>query len=244
MVDAIDSKSIDGNIMRVQFSPWAPEKMKKTKHTTENFEIEGGQALKGSITTNTSKNGSVGLLCAALINQGQTTLHGISRIEEVYRMIEILESLGVKIEWIGAQSLVITPPDQYQLDHLNKEAALKTRSIIMLAGPLLHQLKKFSLPHAQGCKLGKRTISAHIYGLEELGAKIKVTNENYELSYQKLKPAEIIMYESSDTACENLLTATALIPGQTTIKFASSNYMVQEVCFFLEKLGEIGRAHV
>jgi UDP-N-acetylglucosamine 1-carboxyvinyltransferase len=80
-------------------------------------------------------------------------------------------------------------------------------------------------------------VSAHIYALEEMGVKVKVTNQNYELSYQKLKPAEIIMYESGDTACENILTAAALIPGKTTIKFASSNYMVQEICFFLEKLG-------
>ena len=203
----------------------------------DNFEIEGGRKLHGSITTNTSKNGSVGLLCASLINEGKTTLHGISRIEEVYRVIEVLESIGVKIKWIGAQSLEIKPPRQYQMDNLNKEAAIKTRSIIMFAGPLLSQLKSFSLPHAQGCRLGKRTVSAHIYALEELGVKVRVTNQDYKLSYAKLEPAEIIMYESSDTACENILTAAALIPGQTTIKFASSNYMVQEVCFFLEKLG-------
>lgn len=211
--------------------------MKKERYTTDNFEIEGGRKLHGSISTNTSKNGSVGLLCASLINAGKTTLHGISRIEEVYRVIEVLESIGVKIKWIGTQSLEIIPPKKYKINNLNRNAAIKTRSIINFAGPLLHHLKSFSLPHAQGCKLGKRTVSAHIYGLEELGVKIKVTNQNYKLSREKLKPTEIIMYESGDTACENILTAAALIPGKTTIKFASSNYMVQEICFFLEKLG-------
>ncbi len=210
------------------------------KNGVENFEIEGGHKLHGSISTNTSKNGSVGLLCASLLNKGITTLHGISNIEEVYRVIEVLESIGVKIEWIGKQSLRITPPKVFKMESLDKVAAIKTRSIIMFAGPLIHHLKSFSLPHAQGCKLGKRTVSAHIYGLEELGIKTKVTNQNYELSKgnnQKLKPTEIVMYESGDTACENILTAASLIPGKTTIKFASSNYMVQEVCFFLEKLG-------
>ena len=211
--------------------------MKKIENNKNNFEIEGGGKLHGSIATNTSKNGSVGLLCASLINGGKTTLHGISRIEEVYRVIEVLESIGVKIKWIGAQSLEIKPPRQYQMDNLNKEAAIKTRSIIMLAGPLLRQLKSFSLPHAQGCRLGKRTVSAHIYALEELGVKVQVTNQDYKLSYAKLEPTEIIMYESSDTACENILMAAAFIVGKITIKFASSNYMVQEVCFFLEKLG-------
>jgi UDP-N-acetylglucosamine 1-carboxyvinyltransferase len=70
-----------------------------------------------------------------------------------------------------------------------------------------------------------------------MGVKIKVTNQNYEIDASKLKTSKIIMYESGDTACENILTAAALIPGQTTIKFATANYMVQEICFFLEHLG-------
>ena len=211
--------------------------MKKERHLIENFEIEGGRKLYGSISTNTSKNGSVGLLCASLLNKGKTTLHGISRIEEVYRIIEVLESIGVKTKWIGSQSIEIIPPKVLNLQKLDKNAALKTRSIIMFAGPLIHRLNSFSLPHAQGCKLGKRTVSAHIFGLEELGVKIKVTNNSYEFKHTKLKPSTVIMYESSDTACENLLTAAACIPGKSIIKFAASNYMVQEVGFFLQKLG-------
>ncbi len=209
----------------------------KKNNKTINFEIEGGHKLHGSISTNASKNGSVGLLCASLLNKGKTTLHNIARIEEVYRVIEVLESIGVKIKWIGDQSLIITPPQKFKIENLDAGSAIKTRSIIMFAGPLLHHLQKFSLPHAQGCKLGKRTVSAHIFGLEEMGVKIKVTNQNYEIDANKLKPAKIIMYESGDTACENLLTAAALIPGKTTIKFATANYMVQEICFFLEHLG-------
>ncbi|MBP6883821.1 MAG: UDP-N-acetylglucosamine 1-carboxyvinyltransferase [Candidatus Pacebacteria bacterium] len=211
--------------------------MKKSNGNNNNFEIEGGRKLSGSITTNTSKNGSVGLLCASLLNKGKTTLHGISRIEEVYRVMEVMESIGVKLKWTGPQTLEITPPAEFKMETLDKEGAIKTRSIIMFAGPLIHHLKSFSLPHAQGCKLGKRTVSAHIYGLEEMGIRVKVTNQNYEISHKKMRPTELVMYESGDTACENLLTAAALIPGKTTIKFATSNYMVQEVCFFLEKLG-------
>lgn len=209
----------------------------KKKYKSDNFEIEGGKKLHGSISTNASKNGSVGLLCASLLNKGITILHGISRIEEVYRVIEVLESIGVKIKWVGKQSLEITPPKNFKMKNLDKEAAIKTRSIIMFAGPLIHHLKSFSLPHAQGCKLGKRTVSAHIYGLEELGVKTRVTNQDYNISYKKLKPGQVVMYESSDTACENILFAASMIEGETTIKFAASNYMVQEICFFLQKLG-------
>ena len=215
------------------------QEIEEKNHTSkiENFEIEGGRKIAGTIRTNASKNGSVGLLCASLLNRDKTTLHGISRIEEVFRMIEVLQSIGVKIKWIAPHSVEVRVPEKFELTKLNRDSALKTRSIVMIAGPLIHYLKSFYLPHAQGCHLGKRTIAAHIYGLEELGVEVKVTNQKYTFSRNKLKPGKIIMYESGDTACENLLMAAALIPRKTTIKFASSNYQVQEICFFLEKLG-------
>jgi UDP-N-acetylglucosamine 1-carboxyvinyltransferase len=210
---------------------------KNTKYNSIDFEVNGGRKLSGSITTNFSKNGSVGLLCASLLNRGKTTLHGIARIEEVYRVIEILESIGVTVKWIKNNSLIITPPKTFNLKNINIESAIKTRSIIMTIGPLIHYLKSFSIPHASGCNLGKRTISAHTYALSELGVKIKTTNNSYDITHTKLKPRNIVMYEAGDTACENILTACALIPGITTIRFASANYMVQEICFFLESLG-------
>ena len=211
--------------------------MDKNSCNTIDFEVHGGRKLHGSITTNFSKNGSVGLLCASLLNKGITTLHGVARIEEVYRVIEIIESIGVKVEWSGQNTVIITPPKIFKIDKINVESAIKTRSVIMLLGPLIHFLPKFSLPHAQGCKLGKRTVAAHMYALEDLGVKIKTTSQDYEVSVGKLKPANIVMYEAGNTACENILTAAALVPGKTTIRFTSANYMVQEVCFFLEKLG-------
>jgi UDP-N-acetylglucosamine 1-carboxyvinyltransferase len=201
------------------------------------FQVTGGKKLHGSIETNFSKNGSVGLLCASLLNSGTTTLHGIARIEEVYRVIEILDSIGVKVKWLDNHTVKITPPKVFNLKNINKESAVKTRSIVMLIGPLIHKMKSFSIPHAHGCSLGKRTIAAHIYALEDLGVKIKTTDNDYQVTVKKLKPAEITMYETGETACENALFASALIPGITTISFMSNNYMVQEVCFFLEKMG-------
>lgn len=201
------------------------------------FEVNGGKKLSGNIKTNFSKNGSVGLLCASLLNSGKTTLHGIARIEEVYRVIEILESIGVTVRWTDQNTLTIVPPKKFNLENINIESAIKTRSVVMLIGPLIHKLSSFSLPHPHGCNLGKRTIAAHIFALENLGVNIKTTAKNYEISKRKLKVGEIVMYESGDTACENILTASALIPGITKINFASANYMVQEVCFFLETLG-------
>lgn len=201
--------------------------------------IEGGHKLHGTVVTKTSKNGAMGLLAASLLNKGKTTLRRVPRIEEVFRMIEVFESIGVRVRWTGTENndLEIIPPKDFDLEHINKEAAEKTRSIIMLIGPLVHHLKKFHLPQAGGCKLGSRTVKPHLFALEKLGVEIKTTETEYEVKNHGLAPAEIILYESGDTVTENTIIAAAGIPGTTVIKYASANYMGQEVCFFLEKLG-------
>lgn len=203
-----------------------------------NVEIEGGNELKGSIETNTSKNGAVGLLCASLLNRGKTTLRRMPRIEEVHRIIEVLESIGVSVVWQGSD-IVITPPKKFALEKIDQEAAAKTRSIIMFIGPLIHHLKNFSLPQSGGCKLGSRTVRPHFFALEHFGVDIKTTETDFVVTSQELKrkDRDIVLYESGDTVTENALLAAALAPGVTTIKYASANYMVQEVCAFLEVCG-------
>jgi len=204
-----------------------------------NFRIEGGRPLSGDITIKTSKNGAMGLLCAALLNRNKTVLQSVPKIEEVNRMIEVFQSIGVGVKWTGASGndLEIKPPEKFDLKNLNAESAEKTRSIVMLIAPLLHALPKFRLPQPGGCRLGSRTVKPHLYALEKLGVNITTKEKYYEVQAAKLKPAEIILYESSDTASESAIMAAALIPGRTVIKYASANYMVQEVCFFLEKCG-------
>ncbi|MCA9362952.1 UDP-N-acetylglucosamine 1-carboxyvinyltransferase [Candidatus Kaiserbacteria bacterium] len=203
---------------------------------TVNVRITGGKKLSGTIETNTSKNGAVGLLCASLLNQGTTTLHRMPRIEEVHRIVEVLESIGVKVDWHGS-SINITPPKKFDLAKIDREAAERTRSIVMFIGPLIHKLNKFSLPQSGGCKLGSRTVRPHFYALEEFGVDIKTTDDSYEVSVKHKTPAEIILYESGDTVTENAVLAAALNVGTTTIKYASANYMVQELCVFLQQLG-------
>jgi len=201
-----------------------------------NLKITGGKTLKGSIRTNTSKNGAVVLLCASLLNRGTTTLRRMPKIEEVYRLIEVLESIGVKIEWSDSD-VIITPPKKFKLNKINKEAARRTRSIVMFIGPLIRHLNSFSLPQSGGCKLGSRTVRPHFFALEHFGVDIKVTNDEYKVKISPKCPEEVILYESGDTVTENILMAAALAPCTTTIKYASANYMVQELCVFLKRLG-------
>ena len=204
---------------------------------TINFEIEGGRSLSGSVKMNTAKNSAVGLLCASLLNKGVTTLRNMPRIEEVERLVEVLRSIDVSVTWRG-EDLIIKRPKVFSLKTLDRTAAIRTRSIIMFIGPLIHFFKDFYLPQAGGCKLGSRTVRPHFYALENFGVEVKTTKNRFEIKVaDKLKPAEVVLYEAGDTVTENALMATALIKGRTTIKFASANYQVQDLCFFLEKLG-------
>ena len=107
-----------------------------------NFIIEGGNPLSGKVETSRSKNGAVALLAASLLNKGRTTLHSVPKIEEVNRLIEVLVSIGVGVEWRGP-SLVITPSEKIDVGLINQEAATKTRSILMFIGPLIHLFKDF-----------------------------------------------------------------------------------------------------
>ena len=111
---------------------------------TVRLEIVGGRKLSGSITTATSKNGAVGLLCASLLNRGKTTLRQMPRIEEVHRIIEVLESIGVKVAWNGSD-VTIQPPEKLDLKNINEVAAKKTRALVMMIGALMHRYPEFCL---------------------------------------------------------------------------------------------------
>lgn len=203
-----------------------------------NFLINGGRELKGEIEVKTSKNAAVGLLCASLLNQGKTTLRRVARIEEVNRIIEVLESIGVKCRWLENNDLEITPPKNLKLDEMDIEAAMKTRTVIMFLGPLLHQYSKFNLPFAGGCNLGARTVEPHMTGLAPFGLHVVATTDKYlATSHKKDVDHAIVLTERGDTVTENVVMAAALYDGEVTIRNASPNYMVQDVCFFLQKLG-------
>lgn len=203
------------------------------------FRINGGNKLSGEIEVKTSKNAAVGLLCASLLNHGTTTIRRIARIEEVYRIIEVLQSIGVKVRWLNDKNdLEITPPARLKLQNMDIKAAKRTRSIIMFLGPLLHQYKEFNLPFAGGCNLGTRTVEPHMTGLAPFGLKIDATSDYYRATVnEKNIDHAILLTERGDTTTENVIMAAALYDGEVTIRNASPNYMVQDVCFFLQKLG-------
>ena len=203
-----------------------------------NFRVNGGRQLSGEIRVKTSKNAAVGLLCASLLNHGKTTLRKVARIEEVNRIIEVFNSIGVKTRWLEGNDLEITPPARLKLDEMDVEAAKRTRTVLMLLGPLLHQYDDFRLPFAGGCNLGKRTVEPHLVGLAAFGLDVEAETEYYHATVNvKSGDRTILLTERGDTTTENVIMAAALSPDTTIIRNASPNYMVQDVCFYLQKLG-------
>ena len=202
--------------------------------------VTGPTTLSGSIDVKSSKNAGVALLAASLLNKGRTTLRKVARIEEVNRLLEVLTSIGVKCTWLNEDNdLELIPPDEFDLGAIDVAAARRTRSIIMFLGPLLHRLDAFELPYAGGCDLGTRTVEPHMAALRPFGLEVKATEGSYHATVSRdVSPRRpIVLTERGDTVTENALLAAALDPGVTVIRNASPNSMVQDLCFFLEKLG-------
>ncbi len=205
----------------------------------QHLRIVGGRKLTGEIDVKTSKNAAVALLCAALLNRGRTTLRNLARIEEVNRIVEVLTSIGMRVRWLAdSNDLEIVPPATLELDRIDVEAARRTRTVIMFLGPLLHDHPTFQLPYAGGCDLGTRTVEPHMAALRHFGLQVSATHGFYEIQASPQPPDRpIVLTERGDTVTENVLLAAARIPGITVIRNASPNYMVQDLCFFLQRLG-------
>lgn len=209
-----------------------------SKH--QHLRVIGGEPLSGSISVNSSKNAAVALLCASLLNRGTTTLRNVARIVEVERIIAVLRSIGASAEWSADErDVTIKVPDNLDMSAIDADAARRTRSVIMFFGPLLARLAEFELPYAGGCDLGIRTIEPHLIALRPFGLEVTATSGTYHAVATPIKnqDLQVILTERGDTVTENAIMAAARHDGVTVIRNASPNYMVQDLCFYLELLG-------
>ncbi|MGF6834371.1 UDP-N-acetylglucosamine 1-carboxyvinyltransferase [Paenarthrobacter sp. TE4293] len=213
--------------------------VKVGKPQMTHLRVEGGRTLSGDVDVNSSKNAGVALLCASLINRGTTTLRRLARIEEVNRIVEVLTSIGVECTWLNGSDLRIRRPDVLDLGSMDVDAARRTRSVIMLLGPLLDETNEYLLPYAGGCDLGTRTVEPHMQALRQFGLEVEAKSGFYSVT---APPADdhdrsFVLTERGDTVTENAIMAAAHREGTTVIRNASPNYMVQDLCFYLQGLG-------
>jgi UDP-N-acetylglucosamine 1-carboxyvinyltransferase len=201
------------------------------------FIINGGKKLSGELKVNTAKNSAVALLCASLMLKGKTVLKDMPRLQEVDRILEILISIGVKAKWTGEHELALDTSAELKMEKINHAASEATRSSLLLLGALAGRERSYKLYKSGGCKLGRRTVRPHLYALGKFGVRVDSMEKFYDVKNLTLKSADVVMYESGDTPTENAIMAAVLAPGRSVIKFASSNYMVQDLCYFLNSAG-------
>ncbi len=205
----------------------------------EKFIVLGGRALKGEIETRGSKNAATPLLAACLLTEETCEIDNLPLIEDVFRIIEILQSLGAETEWMGERKLRVRAKD-IDPEKIDQEKICQLRSSILILGALVARFGNFKFAHPGGCLIGSRPLETHFEALKELGVSIEEKENFYFVRKDWLKVEKnkkIVLREFSVTATENVLLATSLFPGKISLRIAAAEPHVQELCFFLEKMG-------
>lgn len=204
----------------------------------DNFIIHGEKPLKGEVSLRGSKNAATPILAATLLTNQPCIIDNLPLIEDVYRMLEILESLGSKITWLGKRKIQIQTKE-IDVHHMKEAIVRKLRSSILLLGPLLAHVGKFDFPTPGGCIIGARPLDTHFDAFRNIGVKIKTKDEKYsfEFLHKKYQDRQIILREFSVTATENILMLASALPQETKISLAASEPHIQDLAIFLKKMG-------
>lgn len=206
------------------------------------FHIEGGNRLSGNLEPQGAKNEALQVICATLLTDKDVFIENIPEIRDVIKLIGILKSLGVEVERLqkgkyrfNAAKINI---DVLKTPEYAKEAS-SLRGSIMIIGPLLARFGKGFIPQPGGDKIGRRRVDTHFIGFKKLGAifQFDSTNHWYSVSAPKLKGTYMLLDEASVTGTANILMASVLAEGTTTIYNAACEPYIQQLCAMLVSMG-------
>jgi len=202
----------------------------------EKLVINGNKRLCGEVTISGAKNAAVAILPAALLVDGECTIENVPHISDINIYIEILKSLGAKIEWIGKNTLTI---DSRNIEYSDStiELTRKFRASYYLIGALLSRLGNAHVGLPGGCNLGARPIDQHIKGFEALGAEVIVKDGNIYAHSDKLIGTSVYMDIVSVGATINVMLSAVLANGTTTIENAAKEPHIVDVANFLNTMG-------
>ena len=206
------------------------------------FEIEGGHKLKGEIIPQGAKNEALQVICAVLLTSEEVIIDNIPEIRDVLKLIELLQSLGVKTNRIERGKFSFKA-DNVNLEFLDssefKKQGAALRGSIMIVGPLLARFGKGYIPSPGGDKIGRRRLDTHFEGFINLGAKFEYIAEQsfYRVQSEQLKGCYMHLDEASVTGTANILMAAVLAEGETTIYNAACEPYLQQLCAMLNAMG-------
>ena len=202
----------------------------------EQFVIEGGFPLSGTITPFGNKNAALPLLAATLLTDETVVLKNAPPIGDVLTLIKLLQDLGVSVQHTSRAELTASAASLSKTA-LNPDLCRKARGSFLLAGALLARHGRATMPRPGGDKIGRRRLDTHLRALEALGARIQ-TNHVYEMwAPDGLAGADIFLDERSVTGTENVIMASTLAEGTTVIRNAACEPHVQELCNLLNAMG-------
>ncbi len=213
----------------------------------EKFIIQGGNSLKGEVEIRGAKNAAFPILAASLLTKETCVIDNIPLIEDVFKMIKILEEMGAEISWIGKRKIEINS-SKVRPSKIPFNLVGCFRGSILFLGGLLARFNKIKIPSPGGCVIGARPIDTHLDAFEQAGVKISQESKFYRFekrpAYVKTsagkkenKLVEVVLKEISVTATENMLLFAATNPKKTIIKIADQDYQVQDLIKVLEKMG-------
>jgi UDP-N-acetylglucosamine 1-carboxyvinyltransferase len=202
----------------------------------EQFIIEGGHPLSGTVQASGNKNAAIKMIPACLLSEEPITLHNVPNIGDVRTTLEIMRSLGVLVTWESENTLRIHAKT-IQTTNIDPALAGRIRASIVFAGPMLARCGEVRLPVPGGDSIGERRLDAHVLSLKKLGAAIELEKGALVMQAKQLVGADILLTEASVTATENAIMASVLARGRTTIRNAACEPHIQNLCDMLNTLG-------
>ena len=206
------------------------------------FKIEGGHKLNGVITPQGAKNEVLQILCAVLLTPEKVVINNVPDIIDVNKLIFILGELGVKVNKLSSNSYSFQA-DEINLKYLEsddfKRDGSSLRGSIMIVGPLLARFGKGYIPRPGGDKIGRRRLDTHFEGFIRLGAKFRYNKEEhfYGVEAEELFGTDMLLDEASVTGTANILMASVLATGTTSIYNAACEPYIQQLCKMLNSMG-------
>lgn len=206
------------------------------------FIVEGGHKLHGSITPQGAKNEALQVLCAVLLTKETVMIDNLPNILDVNNLIDLLASIGVCVEKLAKGKYAFTAAE-LDTAYLNSSDFLKKcnklRGSVMLIGPLLARLGEVTYAKPGGDKIGRRRLDTHFQGMVNLGATFTYDQDllAYRFEGKHLKGAYMLLDEASVTGTANIIMASVLAEGTTTIYNAACEPYVQQLCRLLNNMG-------
>jgi len=206
------------------------------------FVIEGGRSLSGEITPQGAKNEALQILCATLLTTDRVTVYNLPRILDVLQLIQLLRDLGVQVEELDPGTYSFQA-EEVHLDYFLTEAYVRQsaslRGSVMILGPLLARFGKAVLPKPGGDKIGRRRLDTHFLGFQALGATFDFDHAEhfYQVNASRLEGTYMHLDEASVTGTANILMASVLARGTTTIYNAACEPYIQQLCRMLVSMG-------